>query len=176
MPGSQAGETFPVFAVTGVEILHSTSQPKISVVVVRGLTSSEGWEDGELVPTGSGIPPDGVLDLILVAQSPAASATPTGYMPIHAVLPLTADHPFKAVRVRGATNAVLLQDLHGLVEVKAPTELCNHCVGRYFVAKGGTAPSGMAADRIVARTICPVLRESFVPMKALAACTGIPTG
>src|SRR5689334_2259161 len=42
-PGSSA--SFPVFAVTSVEILRSTHSPLLAVIAVRGLTSSEGWEE-----------------------------------------------------------------------------------------------------------------------------------
>jgi hypothetical protein len=148
--GSAAeAEHFPVFAITSVEILHSQLKPQIDVIAVRGLTSAEGWEEGDLVPLGNGVPPDGILDLVFVAQAPRDSAAPTGYMPIHAILPLSMDHPFKGVRVRSATNSVLLKSLTGYTEAKPPIEPCKQCVGQYFVAKGGAAPAGAAADRIV---------------------------
>ena len=147
--GAAEAEHFPVFAITSVEILHSQLKPQIDVIAVRGLTSAEGWEEGDLVPLGNGVPPDGILDLVFVAQAPQDSAAPTGYMPIHAILPLSMDHPFKGVRVRSATNSVLLKGLTGYTEAKAPVEPCKQCVGQYFVAKGGAAPAGVAADRIV---------------------------
>lgn len=142
-------DRFPVFAITSVEILHSQLKPPIDVIAVRGLTSAQGWEEGDLVPLGNGTPPDGILDLVFVAQAPQDSAAPTGYMPIHAILPLSEDHPFKGVRVRSATNSVLLKSLTGYTEAKPPIEPCKQCVGRYFVAKGGAAPAGVAADGIV---------------------------
>jgi len=142
-------DRFPVFAITSVEILHSQLKPQIDVIAVRGLTSAQGWEEGDLVPLGNGTPPDGILDLVFVAQAPQDSAAPTGYMPIHAILPLSSDHPFKGVRVRSATNSVLLKSLTGYAEAKPPIEPCQQCVGRYFVAKGSAAPAGVAADGIV---------------------------
>jgi hypothetical protein len=150
-PGAFAGtgEAFPVFAITGIEVVRTRSQPSISVIAVRGVTSAEGWEGGELIPIGNGIPPDGVLDLVFVAHPPMESAAPTSYAPIHAVLPLSADHPFHGVRVRGATNTLLLRDMQGVIEAKPPVEACSHCVGRHFVAKGGSLPAGVGADQVV---------------------------
>src|SRR5579862_9488542 len=51
--------SFPVFAVTSVEILRSAHTPSLAVIAVRGLTSSDGWEQGTLVPLTSGNPADG---------------------------------------------------------------------------------------------------------------------
>ena len=150
-----AADRFPVFAITSVEILHSQLKPQIDVIAVRGLTSAQGWDDGELVPLGNGMPPDGILDLVLVAQAPQESAAPSGYAPIHAILPLSIDRPFKGVRVRSATNSVLLKNLTGYAEAKPPIEPCKQCVGRYFVATGGAAPAGVAADRIVRQDDLP---------------------
>jgi hypothetical protein len=152
---ADAADRFPVFAITSVEILRSKLQPQIDVVAVRGLTSAQGWSEGELVPLESGMPPDGVLDLVFVADAPQESAAPTGYMSIHAILPLSEGHPFKGIRVRSATNSVLLKDLQGYTEVKAPIEPCQPCLGRYLVAKGDAAPAGVAADQ--------VLREDDLP-------------
>jgi len=145
----ESGDRFPVFAITGVEVLHSKLQPRIQVITVRGLTSADGWANGDLVPLTRDVPPDGVLDLVFVAEPPVESAAPKGYMPMHAVLPLSVDFPVKAVRVRGATNSVLLKDLEGTAEAKAPVEPCKRCVGRYFVQKGGTVPTGMGENQIL---------------------------
>jgi len=146
---AEAADRFPVFAIISVEVMHTQSKPEIDVVAVRGLTSAEGWSNGELVPLSRGVPPDGVLDLVFVADAPQESAAPGGYTPIHAVLPLSQDHPFKAIRVRGATNSVLLRDLQGYTEVKPPVAPCEKCVGRTFVAKGSAAPAGLTAAQIV---------------------------
>jgi hypothetical protein len=146
---SESADRFPVFAITGVEVLHSRLQPQIQVITVRGLTSADGWSDGELVPLTRGTPPDGVLDLVFVADAPSESAAPTGYTPMHAILPLSTDFPVKAVRVRSATNSVLLKDLQGAAEAKAPIEPCKQCVGRLLVAKGAAAPSGVAENQVL---------------------------
>ena len=60
----EEAEHFPVFAITGVEVLRSKIKPELDVVAVRGLASAEGWTDGELVPLTHGIPPDNVLNLV----------------------------------------------------------------------------------------------------------------
>jgi hypothetical protein len=147
--GSDTADRFPVFAITGVEVLQSKLQPQIQVITVRGLTSADGWSDGELIPLTRGMPPDGVLDLVFVAAAPLESAAPTGYKPMHATLPLSTDFPVKAVRVRSATNSVLLKDLQGTAEATAPIEACTNCVGRHFVAKGAAAPSGMDESQVL---------------------------
>jgi hypothetical protein len=146
---SEPDDRFPVFAITGVEVLRSKLQPEIQVIAVRGLTSADGWSDGELVPLTRGTPPDGVLDLVFVAAAPPESAAPMGYMPMHAVLPLSVDFPVKAVRVRSATNSVLLKDLQGAAEARAPIEPCKDCIGRHFVAKGAAVPSGMNENQVL---------------------------
>jgi hypothetical protein len=146
---SDPGDRFPVFAITGVEVLHSNLQPQIQVITVRGLASADGWSDGELVPLTRGTPPDGVLDLVFVAIAPLESAAPTGYTPMHAVLPLSVDFQVKAVRVRSATNSVLLKDLQGAAEARAPIEPCKDCIGRHFVAKGAAVPSGMDETQVL---------------------------
>ena len=50
-------------------------------------------ERGRTGAAGEGTPPDGMLDLVFVADAPQDSAAPTGYMPIHAILPLSMDIP-----------------------------------------------------------------------------------
>jgi len=158
--GSSA--SFPVFAVTSVEILHSAHTPSLAVIVVRGLTSSEGWQEGTLVPLTSGKPADGVLDLVLVASAPQDAAAPGTYAPIEAVLPVP-ELPFKAVRVRSATNTVTLNDLHGYAEAKAPDDPCGPCVGKHFVAKGAAAPAGVAASDIVRQEDLPPETRVLLP-------------
>jgi hypothetical protein len=148
-------ERLPVFAITGIEILHSKLKPGLDMVMVSGLTSSDGWSGAELVPLTRTVPPDNVLNLVLVASPPAESMAPTGYVPLFAMLPLPPDHPFKAIRVRGATNSVLLQDAAGSIEVAPPPEPCTVCIGRYFVAKGATAPNGVPEDKLLRQESLP---------------------
>ncbi len=163
----EATSSFPVFAVTSVEILHSSHDRSLAVIAVRGLTSSEGWEEGTLVPLTSGKPMDGVLDLVLVANAPQDASAPGTYAPIEAVLPVP-ELPFTAVRVRSATNTVTLKDLQGYAEAKAPENPCGPCVGKHFVAKGAAAPAGVAA--------ADVLRQEDLPpdTRVLLPTDGIP--
>jgi hypothetical protein len=152
---AETADRFPILAITSVEILHSKLKPEINVVAVRGLTSSEGWSEGELVPLEHGAPADGVLDLVFEAQAPQESVAPSNYQPMHAILALESDFPIKAVRVRSATNSVLLADAQATTEAKAPAEPCAKCVGRFFVAKGATPPAGLSADQVVREDALP---------------------
>lgn len=45
-------DRFPAFALTSVEVLRTTHETKLDVVVVYGLASSDGWTEAELVPCG----------------------------------------------------------------------------------------------------------------------------
>lgn len=161
-------ENFPVFAITSVEILRSKTKPELDVVLVRGLTSADGWTNGELVPLTHGIPPDNVLNLLFVAQAPEESAPPTGYMPIHAALALSQGHPYTGIRVRSATNSVLLKELPGYVEVQTPVEPCKQCIGRYFVAKGSAPPAGVTADQILRDEDLPPHNRVIKPTDGIA--------
>jgi hypothetical protein len=146
---NEAAETFPVMAVTSVEILRSRVAPTMDVVVVNGVTSADGWSNGELVPLRHGTSSDGVLDLVFVAEPPKESAPPGSYVPIQAIIPLSSGHPFKAVRVRGATNSLLVKDLPGHTEAKPPAEPCKSCIGKMFVAKNGSSSSNAGSDEVV---------------------------
>ena len=68
-------------------------------------------------------------------------------MEIDALLPLGHQHPYKAVRVRSGSNALTLKTLPGYAEVKKLKNDCSGCLGKYFVAKGGTPPTGVAAGQ-----------------------------
>ena len=62
-PESAAASELPVLYVTSVEVLRTSTEPKLDIVRVTGLTSSQGWIGPQLVPTFSGKPLDDVLDL-----------------------------------------------------------------------------------------------------------------
>jgi hypothetical protein len=173
---NEDNDRFPVLALTSVEILRSTHQPTLDVVVVNAVTSADGWTDGELVPLRRGGTPaaDGVLDLIFEAQPPQESAAPTGYTPIQAVLPLAAGHPFKAVRVRAATNSILVQDFPGVAEGKQPAEPCQPCVGKLFVGKDGAVPSGTTAGDIVREEDLPKNTRILHPSDGVASAQPDP--
>jgi hypothetical protein len=160
--GDELSESVPILAVTSVEMLHSTHAPDLAVIAARGLTTTDGWQNGTLVPLSSGSPADGVLDLVFVAQPPDDASAPGSYGPIQAVLPVP-DMPFTAIRVRSASNTLTLKDLNGYVEAKAPTETCGPCVGKHFVAKGAAAPTGVAADDAVREEDLPANTRILKP-------------
>ena len=154
----------PVFWISSVEIMRSAHTPQLDVVRVRGLVTSEGWEEVELVPMTKGTPSDGILDLALVAQSPDDSATPAQYAEVEAIFAIEPGHPFKGVRVHGASNRVLLHGLPGYSASPQPPKNCADCTGKLFVAKGQTAPTDRAATSVVHEEELPntlrVIRES----------------
>src|SRR5204862_6214059 len=60
----------PVLFITSVELMQTTLNPQQAIIKVRGLTSSRGWSDPQLVPLYQGVPADGILDLQFIAQTP----------------------------------------------------------------------------------------------------------
>ena len=154
-PGLQAPSTdsegvpWPILYMVSIEVLRTKDGRDL--VVARGLTSSSTWSNPRLVPINQGPPVDGVLDLLFEADAPKVPApAPLGdFMEVDALLPIGHQHPYKAIRVRSASNALTLKTVPGYVEVKKLKNDCAKCVGKYFVAKGGTAPAGVPADNIV---------------------------
>jgi hypothetical protein len=140
--GPSDNSTHAVLRIVSVEIMRSSHAPYIDIIRARGIASSTGWEEAELVPLTRGVPPDGVLQLILVARPPATAADATGYEPVEAIFPLETDHPFKGVNVHGATNAVTVTVLPGYSEAKSAADDCGTCVGKTFVPKGVSGSSG----------------------------------
>jgi hypothetical protein len=145
----------PVLYITSVEALRSTHEPALDVIRVRAITSSDGWEDGELVPLTKGKPADGILDLAFIAQAPTDPASPSKNPEIEAVFTMEPGHPFKGVRVYGATNRVTLHAIPGYMEAPAAPGDCTDCIGKYYLAKGETAPAGINADSIVREESLP---------------------
>jgi hypothetical protein len=139
----------PVLQVTSVEVIRSKHAPEMDIVRVRGLASTPGWEEAELVPLTRGVPADGILELMFVAKAPAQASEAQGYEVIEAIFPLESSHPFKGVNVRGASNSVAVGQLPGYTESKGIAEDCSHCVGKLLVAKGASAPAGKSAADIV---------------------------
>ena len=153
-PSEETTETGPVLAVTSVEIMRSNHPPVVDVVIARGLTSSDDWSGVTLVPLTHSNTPGTTLDLVLVAQQPEQSPVPAGYAAVEAVLPLPPGHPYKEIRVRSATNAIIIREFPGYVEAPAPADPCRSCVGKHFVAKGAKPPAGVApADLIHEETL-----------------------
>ncbi len=166
IPGAPAGamvpesseKSWPILAITAVEILRSSKGAPVDYVRVSGLASSGAWTSPQLVPLSRGTPADGILDMILLAVPPADYVKAEGYMPMDTILPIAKDHPYKGIRIRAATNALTLKALPGSAEVRGPED-CGKCVGKYFVAKGASAPAGVAAgDQIKEEALPPLLR------------------
>ncbi len=166
IPGAPAGATvpesspqsWPILAITSVEILRGTKGATTDYVRVTGLASSGAWTSPQLVPLTRGTPADGILDMILLAVPPAEYVKAESFMPMDTILPIGKDHPFKGIRIRSATNALTLKALPGSAEAKGPED-CGKCVGKYFVAKGASAPAGVAAgDQIKEESLPPLLR------------------
>ena len=159
----------PVLRITSIEVIRSSHGPALDIIRVRGLASSSGWEEAELVPLTRGAPVDGMLELVLVAQAPAEAREATGFEAIEAIFPLETGHPFKGVNVHSASDSVTLTQLPGYAEGKAAGEDCAKCVGKIFVAKGTAAPAGKSAAEVV--------KEEQLPpnTRVIKHSDGIPT-
>ena len=103
----------PVLYVTSVEVLRTSTEPKLDIVRVTGLASSQGWNAPQLVPTFWGKSFDDVLDLQFIATAPVQSQAAEGFAPIGAVFTLDEAHPFKGVRVRASENTIEVKPLPG---------------------------------------------------------------
>jgi hypothetical protein len=147
----------PVLRVISVEVIRSTHGTPLDIVRVRGLASTEGWEEAELVPLTRGIPKDGMLELVFVARAPSEAKEATGFEPIEAIFPIETSHPFKGVNVHSASESVTLTQLPGYAEGKGAGEDCSKCVGKVFVAKGDSVPSGKSAAEVVREEQLPPL-------------------
>ena len=155
--------------VTSVEVMRSTHEPTLDVVRVRGIASTDGWADPEVLPITQGTPATGVLDVVLVAHPPADTSEPTGFMPIEAIFPLDTGHPFKAVRVRGASNSILLKTLPGYAEGRPVGDDCSKCVGKYFLASGTPLPAGKSAADTVKQEDLPTTLRVVKPADGIAS-------
>jgi len=146
--GASEGTPWPVIFVTGIDVLRAPQNGR-DIVIAHGLVTSPEWRSPVLVPITQGKPADGILDLLLQAHAPQKPGPLGEFMEVDAILPLGHDHPYTAVRVRSASNALTLKTLPGRIEVKKLKNDCGKCVGKVFVAKGGTAPAGVAPADIL---------------------------
>jgi hypothetical protein len=154
----------PVLRIVSVEVLRSSHGTPLDIIRVRGLASTPGWEEGELVPLTRGTPKDGILELIFVARAPSEAVEAVGFEPIEAIFPIEASHPYKGINVHSASDSVSLSQLPGYAEGKAGGEDCSKCVGKVFVPKGAVAPAGKSAAEVVKEEQLPpisrVIRHS----------------
>jgi hypothetical protein len=139
----------PVMRVTSVEVIRSTHGGTLDIIRARGLVSSKGWEEAELVPLTRGVPEDGMLELVLVAKAPAQAMEATGYEVVEAIFPLEPNHPFKAVNVHSAQEALALKQMPGFVDGRPAGEDCRQCVGTSLVLTGQSAPPGKKSTEVV---------------------------
>jgi hypothetical protein len=139
----------PVFRIVSVEVLRSSHGTPLDIIRVRGLASTPGWEEGELVPLTRGTPKDGILELVFVARAPAEAVEAVGFEPIEAIFPIEASHPYKGINVHSASDSLSLSQLPGYAEGKTGGEDCSKCVGKTFVAKGAGIPTGKSAAEVV---------------------------
>jgi hypothetical protein len=139
----------PVLRIVSVEVLRSSHGTPLDIIRVRGLASTPGWEEGELVPLTRGTPKDGILELVFVARAPAEAVEAAGFEPIEAIFPIEASHPYKGINVHSASDSLSLSQLPGYAEGKASGEDCSKCVGKTFVAKGAGMPAGKSAAEVV---------------------------
>ena len=168
------GTTAPVYRITGVELMRSTLAPPLDVIRVWGVSTTEGWDSPTLVPITRGPSGDGMLDLLMVADSPGRAMSPTPFGALEAIFVVESGHPYRGIRVRSATNSVSLTRLPGAIQVAAPTQDCAQCVGKMFVAKGASAPAGVAATDIVREEDLPANLRVVRPNDGIASIDSNP--
>ena len=175
-PPPEAGEPpHPVMAVTSIEVLRSAREGGMDVIRVRGVVTSNSWNQPHLLPITQGQPLDGILDLVFQASAPGGASALGPFMVVEAILPVEVNHPYKGVRVRGGTNALTLKTLPGFIEGPAVAkEDCAKCIGKYFVAKGANPPAGVAAENIVREADLPWRLRVIKPTDGIANYTMDP--
>ncbi len=165
------GTELPVLYVTSVEILRSGIEPKLDIVRVTGLTSSQGWSAPQLVPTFAGKSSDDILDLQFIATMPSQSEKAEGFVPIGAVFPVEQGHPFKGVRVRASENAIEVKQIPGSSQAQISVNDCKDCVGKKFVERGQaqTGPQG-----VVRQEDLPKVLRWIIPSRGIRGITHNP--
>ena len=164
----------PILHIKSVEIIRSAHPPVLDIIRVRGVASSPGWEEAELVPLSRGIPADGMLELIMIARAPQDAADAKGFEEVEAIFPLETNHPFKGVNVHSASNSVSVTQLPGYAEGKTPAEDCSKCVGKTFVAKGASVPAGKSASELVREEQLPAATRIVRPTEGISSADSNP--
>jgi len=170
-PETAAQIELPVLFVTSLEVLRTSVDPRIDIVRVTGLASSQGWSDPELVPTYAGKPGDDVLDLQLIATAPLQSQAADGFVPIGAVFTLEENQPFKGVRVRASENTIEVKPIPGLKQADITVDSCKDCIGKKF-AERGQAPAGQAG--VVRQEDLPKILRWIIPSRGIRGITHNP--
>lgn len=137
-PSNEAtpGTDLPVLYVTSVEVLRTSADPKLDIVRVTGLVSSQGWSSPQLVPTFAGKPLDDILDLQFIATMPQQSQKADGFVQVGAIFPLEQGSQFKGVRVRSSENAIEVKQMPGSNQAQINVNDCKDCIGKKFAEKG----------------------------------------
>jgi hypothetical protein len=164
----------PVLHIKSVEIIRSAHAPVIDIIRVRGVASTVGWEEAELIPLSRGVPADSILELIMVARAPSEAADAKGFEEVEAIFPLETNHPFKGVNVHSASDSVSVTQLPGYAEGKSSAEDCSKCVGKTFVAKGAAAPAGKSASDLVREEQLPVATRIVRPSEGIPSADSNP--
>lgn len=165
------GTELPVLYITSVEVLRSLIDPKLDIIRVIGLTSSQGWSSPQLVPTFAGKPLDGILDLQFIATMPQQSQNADGFVRIGAVFPLDEGHPFKGVRVRASENAIEVDQIPGGNQAQITVNDCKDCVGKKFVERGQAQPG---AQGVVRQEDLPKVLRWIIPSRGIRGITHNP--
>jgi hypothetical protein len=166
-PGTQ----LPVLYVTSVEVVRTSIEPKLDIVRVTGLASSQSWSDPQLVPTFAGRPLDDILDLQFIATMPSQSQSASGFVPIGAIFPLEPGHPFKGVRVRASENAIDVDQLPGVNQAQITVNDCRDCIGKKFVERGQAQPGQQG---IVRQEDLPKVLRWIIPSRGIRGITHNP--
>lgn len=132
----------PLLAASTLEVSQVGGLTRIRV---HGIASSDGWNEATLVPLVHGAPSDGVLDLVLVAEPPPEAMPANGFLHMEATLLVEENHPYKAVRVRTATNVITQHSLSGKAEAPVTITDCHDCIGRPLAKNGadGVKPESL---------------------------------
>jgi hypothetical protein len=168
---STPGIELPVLYVTSVEVMRTSTEPKLDIVRVTGLTGSQGWSAPQLVPTFVGKPLDGVLDLQFIATMPQQTQSAEGFVPISAVFPLEEGHVFKGVRVRASENTVEVKQMPGMSQAQITANDCKDCVGKKFVERGQAQPGQQG---VVRQEDLPKVLRWIVPSRGIRGITHDP--
>lgn len=173
-PAEDRALSAPVLSITSVEVIRSTHGPVMDIIRVRGLTSTAGWEEAELVPLTRGIPADGILELVFVARAPAEAVEASGFETVEAIFPLEHEHPYRGVNVHSASDSVTVAAMPGYAEGNGAGDDCSRCVGKTFVPKGASLPPGKRAAEVVREEQLPRVTRVIRPADGIANADSNP--
>ena len=124
--------------ITSVDVLRTSTEPKLDIVRVTGLTSSQGWTAPQLVPTFWGKPFDDILDLQFIATAPVQSQAAEGSVPDRSRLHAEEAHPFVGPGPRIGEHD-RGQAAPGVKQASVTADSCKDCIGKKFAERGQAA-------------------------------------